>query len=282
MSTNKIERLFENWTSLSKKQRQLCDYMIKNVDTLADATAEEVAKSAGVGKATLFRMLHDLGYTSFMSFKVDLSSHLSHSSYPNYWQMQRMLTNSEKVDSLYSSIENAVAILGTMIAPTFERSFRRAVELLERAPEIGVIGCRSSNLLAQYFEALMLTTPKRVSVLSMGEHFSLDRVGKLPTASSILVIARWPYTKLTMDTAQYAQKLGHSVILMTNNENCRLNDIATEILLTPKVEDKYSIIPFAAIIEALVDELCVRFSPQTLRSIEQANSALQKYDLMEW
>ncbi|MEM5769700.1 MAG: hypothetical protein AAGU32_15620, partial [Bacillota bacterium] len=100
--------------------------------------------------------------------------------------------------------------------------------------------------------------------------------------SSILVLARWPYTKLTMDAAQYAQQSGHTIILVTNSQDCRINKIATEILLTPKTEDKYSIVPFAIVIEALVNELCVRFSSQTMINIERANSALQKYDLMEW
>lgn len=283
MSRNRIEVLFENWAALSKKRRKLCEYMINNIDAVADLTADEVAEKAGVGKATLFRMLHDFDYTSLIAFKVDLSNYLARQSHPNYWQMQRMLASAPKTNSsIQASVEQAISVLSTMLAPDIEDSFQRAVGLLERAQEIGVIGCRSSNFLAQYFEALMLASPKKVTVLSMGEHFSLDRIGKLSPASSILVLARWPYTKLTIDAAQYAQQSGHTIILVTNSQDCRINKIATEILLTPKTEDKYSIVPFAIVIEALVNELCVRFSSQTMINIERANAALQKYDLMEW
>ena len=279
---NKIINLIERKGTLSRKQQQLLDYMIQNIDDTAELTADEVAQRAGVSKATLFRTLHSWGYASLIAFKIELNNYITSVRNPNYWQMQRMLAEPNDVGLFQSSIEKAIGALNAISSHDFEAKFQHSVDLMASAPEIGVIGSRSSNFLAQYFEAIMLPTPKRVSVLTAGEQFAMDRVNKLARSSVIFVISRYPYTKLTINAAEYAYRAGHTIVLLTNDKGCNLTRIAAESLITSKSSDRYSIIPFILVIESLANELCAHFSNESLRNIDRANDALQKYGLMEW
>ena len=279
---SRIINLIERQATLSKKQQQLLNYMVQNIDDTVELTADEVAQRAGISKATLFRTLHSWGYTSLIAFKIELNNYIASVRNPNYWQMQEMLAESNCASLFQSSIEKSIGSLNAISSSDFEARIQHSVELMAGAPEIGVIGSRSSNFLAQYFEATMLPTPKRVSVLTVGEQFAMDRVNKLNPSSVIFVISRYPYTKLTINAAEYAYRAGHTIVLLTNNEGCSLTRIAAESLVTPKTSDRYSIIPFVLIIESLANELCARFSNETLRNIDRANDALQKYGLMDW
>ncbi|MEH7200243.1 MurR/RpiR family transcriptional regulator, partial [Priestia megaterium] len=51
--------------SLPKKQRQLCDYILKNYQSIGLITIKELAHNAKVGVSTIMRTVHALGYNHF-------------------------------------------------------------------------------------------------------------------------------------------------------------------------------------------------------------------------
>ncbi len=109
-----------------------------------------------------------------------------------------------------------------------------------------------------------------------------DRVAKLRENSVVFVISRWPYTTATVEVAEYAHSKGHFIILLTNNLTCTISEVADVTLLTPKEENRYSIVPFVTVIEALVDEICHRKAQYTMEKIHEIDDVLQKRDIVRW
>ena len=160
--------------------------------------------------------------------------------------------------------------------------YGRVVDLMEHAAAIGVLGFRSSYLLAQYFENRLLPTPINVVNLTDNESFVFDRLLKLPKGSIIFALARWPYVARTIRVAEHEKSLGHDVILLTNHKDCEAKKFAKEVIITPRVEKCYSIVPFVVIMEAIINELYMRTSDYTLTQLNVINRTLEEQNSMIW
>ncbi len=268
-----IHDIFENTRALSKKQRTFCDYCLKNLNSIQNLTVDQVAQEANIAKATIFRMLHQLEYQSFSDFKADLTAYHQEDSQPFYWQLQRMLLQDDGENALVSSIKANTYCLIELQKPSIQASFSVFVDEIIRASEIAVIGNRTSALLGSYLEALLLPSQISVVDLSQGSNFTLDRVAKLPTNSVILVIARWPHARNTLECARFAHKLGHKILLLTNRGG-QLTPLAFETIMTPMVEEKYSVVPFVVILESLVEEIYRKAPEQSRENLDALNQVL--------
>ena len=284
MSQEKIFNMINQRSTFSRANRTLCDYLLKNIETISTMTSNEVAGSANVGKATLFRFMHLIGYDSFSDFRMDLHNYALHNIRPNYWQMQTMLEgkSEDEVPLLVKAIEKDVALLGNILTPSLTVAFDSCVEKIVNCKQLGIVGFRSSKYIAEYFQSLLLPTPLQIAPLCYGEHFVFDYVAKLPENSVIFVIARWPYTSITVQVADYAKSLGHFIILLTNNLTCSITEFSDITILTPKEENRYSVIPFVAIVEALVDEISTKLSSDTIESIRKIDFILEKNEIVKW
>lgn len=284
MSEQKIISMLNLRNTLPRKQRILCEYLLQNIESIMTMTANEVAESVGVGKATLFRLIHQLGYDSFTELRMDLHNYALHNIRPNYWQMQQMIQNmqGDTTSPLFKAVESSISTLGNLVTLALSEAFDDAVRKILSSKQLAIVGLRSSKQVSIYFESLLLPTPLSVASLCEGEHFVFDRIAKLPTDSVVFVVARWPYTATTVQAAEYAKELGHTIILLTNNVSCLINTFADVTLLTPKEENRYSVVPFITVIEALVDDICHRLSEDTVENIKKIDSVLQKNHIIQW
>lgn len=284
MAENRIIEMITQKNLMPRKQRLLCEFFLHNVNSIMSLTAEEVAKQAQVGKATLFRLIHQIGYDSFTDFRADLYQYSLHNIRPNYWQMQQMINNNHTptLSALQKSVECCMITLSTLVTPTVSEAFEAAVREILAAPQLAIIGLRSSKQVATYFSSLLLPTPIQVINLCHEEHFIFDKISKLPAQSAVFVVSRWPYTSTTIEAAQYAHSLGQRVLLLTNNVTSSVRDFADVIILTPKEENRYSIVPFITVIEALVDELCLYYQKDTIATIQKIDQVLQTKEFVKW
>lgn len=57
---------------LTKSEKKVADYILKNIDKIGSQTLSEMAKKARVGEATIMRFVYKLGYESIGQFKVSV------------------------------------------------------------------------------------------------------------------------------------------------------------------------------------------------------------------
>jgi DNA-binding MurR/RpiR family transcriptional regulator len=67
-----INKIVDIKDSLPKKQRQLCDYILKNYQSIGLITIKELANNAKVGISTVIRTINALGYENFNDLRKDI------------------------------------------------------------------------------------------------------------------------------------------------------------------------------------------------------------------
>lgn len=282
MSESKLDRLLKNRATLSGKQLQLLDYLLNHINQMSNTSVAEVAKQSGVGKATIFRMLKVAGYDSFVEFKLDLADYVSRTTPPPYWQVQKMLEAHNSNSALGKVLAYTTATIEMLNNKDMEDKFSRVIDMMLEAPCIGILGCRSSRIAAKYFESILLPTTLNVSTLTADELFTFEKVYKLPPHSVVFALARWPYTQLTIQAVELSHKLGHTIVLLTNHEACQAKELASEMLVMPKIEDSYSLVPFFMAIEAIGYEICARTSNETRERINVVDKLLMENNMLTW
>ena len=282
MSESKLEQLLKNRAALSGKQLQLLDYLLNNINQMSNTSVAEVAKQSGVGKATIFRMLKVTGYESFVEFKLDLADYVSRTTPPAYWQVQKMLETNNSSSALGKVLAYTTATIEMLNDQQMEDKVSRVIDLLLSAPCIGIVGCRSSRIAAKYFESILLPTSLNVCTLTADEMFTFEKVYKLPPHSVVFALARWPYTQLTIRAVELAHQLGHTIILLTNHEECQAKELASEMLVMPRIEDSYSLVPFFMAIEAIGYEICARTSNKTRERLNAVDKLLMENNMLTW
>ena len=60
-----IVKIYSLYDSLSNADKKICDYIIKNAESIIHLTITEVAERTGVSEATVVRTSKKLGYNGF-------------------------------------------------------------------------------------------------------------------------------------------------------------------------------------------------------------------------
>lgn len=72
-----IARIEEVYPRMTKKQKQLADYMVSHTGEMAFITLKELSKEVGITEITVLNMCRTMGYASFNEVKYEFRKHLN-------------------------------------------------------------------------------------------------------------------------------------------------------------------------------------------------------------
>ena len=90
-----INKIVDIKDSLPKRQRQLCDYILKNYQSIGLITVKELADNAEVGISTVMRTINALGYENFNDLRKDVYDE-SISSDSEWGTLKKSITEIQK------------------------------------------------------------------------------------------------------------------------------------------------------------------------------------------
>ena len=283
MAQTKWEEILKNRSQLSRKQRTLCNYVADHPQDAAILTAHNLALQAGVGEATVFRFLKEHDYETYSDFRTEVHKYAVECSQSSYWQMKASMQEINRPnDALCQHIMSSVELLQACMTPTFSQQIREAVDLMLSAPSVGVLGLRTSKVIALYFYALSLPFMSTLRQLSYDEHFVFEQIKNMPAGSVLLIISGWPHTKTTIHAAEFGRRTGHRVILLTNSQNCPIASWADITLLVPEEQRQYTIVPYIAVVESIAQEIGLRHAHSSIQKLEEMDLILAEEGITDW
>ena len=279
----KWEQILASQMMMSKKQQRLCRYIQNNLQEIGVLTARQLAEQAGVGEATVFRFLKEMGYDSYGEFRGEVHRYAVEHTQSSYWQMKAALQGTEqRENTLYQHILETLDLLQRSMNVNLERSLLEAADIMLSAAEVGILGLRSSKSPALYLHALLIPFLSSVRQFSYDEHFIFEQIKGMSKGSALFVISSWPNTKTTVQAAQFARQQGYHIILLTNSTLHPLSSLAQTVLLVPESNSRYTIAPYIVVIEALAQEIGRRQAPDSLQKLEEMDRILAKENITDW
>lgn len=285
MSKLRLEEILRQKDQLSRRQRVLCKYIIENANEADMLTAKQLAAAAGVGDATVFRFLKEYGYASYAEFRAELHKYVVEFTRSSYWQMKASLqseTGPKKGHVLYQAFSSSIDLIEKSMTSKLAGQFDDAVDAMLSASEVGLLGLRSSKAVALYFHAILMPFFPKTKQFSYDEHFIFEQIKSMSEGSVLFVISSWPNTKMTVQAAEYCHNLGHKIILLTNSFLCPITAYADLLLIVPEARERYTIVPYISILEALAREIGKRLAPESIYKLEEMDEILALQQVTNW
>lgn len=271
-----IDKIVSIKDSLPRKQRQLCDYILKNHKGVGILTVKELAEKANVGISTVMRTVKALGYSNFNDLRKDIFDE----SIPiqSKWTLKKSLADvsqdKEKGTAVIKMWNESVNLLNKSLTKELINNFQKAINLILEAKFINVLGSRPYKSAALYFEQLLGEFYSKIRQLSHDTEVIFDRILLFEKGEVLIVFAFEPYTNRMLDAVKLAHHLGNEIILITDYKSCPVYSYATATLKLEVSKENFSIIPIISLIEALVVEIGRKSSDQSVSRLKKLERTL--------
>jgi len=271
-----LNNIVEIKDSLPKRQRQLCDYILKNHQSIGLTTVKELADNAEVGVSTVLRTINALGYENFNDLRKEVYDESIASD--SGWTLKKFFTDIQKEEgrapTLVQVWNESVNLLNKSLDSDLMENFEIVIDFIEESSHINILGTRPYKATALYFETLLGEFYTKVRQLSNDTEVIYDRILQFKKDEILVVFAFEPYTNRIIEAVKLVHELGNKIILITDYISCPIISYASAILRVEVSKEQFSVVPVIALIEALVLEIGKRSSEEAIKRLKRLEKTL--------
>ena len=270
---NKIDK---NYEQMSKGQKLLADYILKNYDKAVFLTAAKLGKVVGVSESTVVRFATQLGYQGYPGFQKALEE-LVRNKLNSIQRMEVTYGRISQSEILASVLQSDIEKIKLTLANMDQNAFELAVDTILNAKRIYVVGIRScaplANFLSFYLN-LIFDNVTSVHTNSSSEIFEqLIRIG----AEDVIIGISFPrYSMRTLKALEFASNRKAKVITLTDSVHSpmTLYSSCNLIARSDMASIVDSLVAPLSVVNALVVALCMKKQKDviaTLETLEQSD-----------
>ncbi len=263
------------------QQKTICSYILNNHQKVAFYTVEELGKASDTSPATVVRVVKRLGYESYKEMLEDLQKVMMQGSNAVWWELEQIWNgNEDEADQepvLSWVLRDDIEGLKRTLTPQLMDSFDIAVDMMEKAKNIGIVGMRSSRFVGEFMHYMLNQVFSNSSMLTgFGADMVYDEILNYNSNDLIVAISMGGphYTKLTHDILRFTDENAIPSILITNDIANPAIDHATLALCVDRAKYHYTIVQPLALVEALVTELAKRKKNVAKKKLSRLNEVL--------
>lgn len=212
-----------NGVQLTKTQKKIADYFLKNQERIGNLASLEVAKEIGVSDASIIRFSRTIGYDGYADLKKDIYNNLAFKATENIGRLN--LTERFDVANRKFSQENLkdsfVELMGYNVRKSLlsnkQEDYEAAVNLIHTAQKRVVIGFHGCKGIALQFSRLLGIIESNVSLLTSSEPDCYSQLQDVQEQDIVVLFSFARYYQADEDFIQYARNRKASIILITDS-----------------------------------------------------------------
>ena len=276
--------------SLSPSQRQVAQFLLAGGIDVIHFTITEIAEAVGVNSSTVVRTAQALGFEGFPQLQSVLRS-----QFLNQAKIaQRMQIGSQKlVDYLSAETETEADahLFSTVLRDELQtlldlpqhvptQAFDQAVEMLDGARRVFIIGLGSSFPLALNFGIVLRYIRPAATVLTPGIDPIAAQLIALEADDLIFSLCFARYTRETLTVMDVGRERGAQVLTVTDSHVSPAAIRADLALIVPFRLRLYSnTVALFALLDALLGALSLRYPEKTRQRLDRLEELYQEFNL---
>lgn len=280
---NLVERIERKKKEFSKGQKRLAAYLLEYYDKAAFFTAQKLGKEAGVSESTVVRFAYQLEYEGYPQLQQELRVMAKRKS--NSIQRLELAKDHFDNDNLLPKILQIDAErLRDTIHSIDKDEFNRAVDMIENAKMIYILGARSAGFLAGllgYYLDMIFDHVKVVTANATSDTF--EQICRMNENDLFIAISFPRYSKRTVKALSFAKKQGASTIAITDSEQSPItaDSDCSLIAKSDVMAIVDSLVGPQSVINALVVALSIRKKDEVEKRLKLLEELWNEYDVYE-
>ena len=274
MNKDILEQLEENSRGFSKGQRLIARYITENYDKAAFMTAGRLGKTVGVSESTVVRFATELGYDGYPGMRKAMQEMVRSrlTSVQRIAVAQDMLDGSNVLKYVMSS---DIEKLQSTMAELDRGSFDEAVNAIENASHLYLVGMRSSAALASFMAFYMnflLDNVRLIHDTTSNEVY--EQIMHIGPGDVYVGISYPRYSSSSLKAMEFAKSRGATVVALTDNANSPFAQ-AADIRLYAK-SDMVSFLDSLIAPMSLINALIVAVAARKQETLAQTFNYLEE------
>jgi DNA-binding MurR/RpiR family transcriptional regulator len=238
----KIQNKFEE---LPINQRKIADYFVDNFDKISFLNVQDISLATGASVASVVRFAQRIGFSGFSELREaiadSLQNHLS-----NFQTFPLLDKRNVEKDILTSVANLDVKNINETLNLIDRGTFSYVIDRISKSERVFTAGLGISYLLAEILAYQLTQVGISSSVLQHSYTLFNEHILFLNQKDLLIVFSFPPYSKETIEAAEYANKRKIHVISVTNKHAAPVTLFTKENLIV-KSENMLFTNSFAAI-----------------------------------
>ena len=281
-SNDLIKLIQVKFSSLSKGQKLISEYIMKHHDKAAFMTAAKLGKEIGVSESTVVRFAKILGFSGYPHLQKALQDLIK----DKLTTVQRISLDENLLNStnVYKKVLKAdMQNLGSTIEEIDSKTFEIVVDSILNAKRIYILGLRSSSALAGYLGFYLDLILDNVKVLSFGMGEIFEQLLRVTENDLIIGISYPRYSKKTLDALKFAKKQNCKIVGITDSYISPVSNISDYTLIAKSNMISFvdSLVAPMSLINSLIIAIGIKEKNEVTSYFEKIEDIWDEFDTYE-
>ena len=220
-----------NNKKLSKGHKKLVQYISTNYDKAAFMTASKLGEIVGVSESTVVRFATEMGFKGYPELQKELQQMIK----SKLTAVQRMEVSSNLIgdDSAIKKVLNGdIELIRNTLETVSEIEFKNAVETINNARKIYILGVRSSAALASFLHFYLNLVFENVVLIDTSSGSEMFEQMFRINEDDVCVAISFPrYSKQTINALRFISDRGTKIISITDSAVSPIAEFSNTLLV---------------------------------------------------
>ena len=230
--------IIEKYSSFTKGEQQIADYILYNPEEALSKTASELASASHTSSAAIVRFSRKIGYDGYSDMKVGLAKYFSDRQ---HFEKDMIIQANDSYENCANKLITQIVEVCSSTADHIDyRVLSRVIAAINQASCVYLLGIGSSANVALDLQQKLLRINKRAFFLQDSQINLLSTI----TITKDDVVVAFSFsgtTDVVAASVKAAKRQGASVIAITGNPDSIIGRCADFCLRTPAIERKVRI-----------------------------------------
>ena len=268
---------------LSKGQKLIADFILKNYDKAAFMTAAKLGDSVGLSESTVVRFAIELGFSGYPKLQKALQELIKN----KLTSVQRLeLSNDYACEEnvlrgvLKSDIENLRATLEKINL----ENFNSVIDEIFKAKTVYIVGLRSSSAIAEFLGFYLRLIIKDVRVVAHNISNIFEQMINCDEGDLVIGIGFPRYALRTINGLEFAKERKAKVVAITDSNVSPLATVADYALIAQSNMASFvdSLVAPLSVINALIVAVGVREKDKITSTFYELEELWKNYDIYSY
>ncbi len=231
---NIILELRSQLESLSKTNKRIVEFILKNPSVVLENTAAQLGELSQTSSASIIRFVHALGYKGLDEFKIELAKELS--TQDDVLSISGGINQNDDLETLCLKTQSLIDQTNRdLFYQLKEDQLAQAIKIVQDAKHVYLFGIGASSL-AAYDLYHKFNRIQKQSVFNFDSHMTVEFLHYLEKTDCVIVYSYSGHSREVVEAAVLAKSKGVKVIAITQNAPSPLSENADIILTVPNNE----------------------------------------------